>query len=142
MLTEKDLTLITLLKENGRMSVADLARKLNVSRTAAQARLEKLENNGTIAGYSLRLGQEVSAHQVKALVMIKAPPRVRTSVEAHLKKIHALSALYSISGAFDLACVLSAQSVSALDHVIDVIGNIEGVTDTMSSVILSTKIDR
>ena len=48
----KDEQLIGLLRENARLSVSDLARRLNVSRTAAQVRLEKLERSGVIAGYS------------------------------------------------------------------------------------------
>lgn len=142
MLSEKDLKLISLLKENARLSVSELARQLHVSRTAAQARLEKLENNGVITGYSLSLGNEFMEKQVKALVMIKSPPRTRLHLETQLKKIISLTALHSISGTFDLAAVLTAQSVGELDKMIDEIGQIDGVTDTMSSVILSTKVDR
>jgi len=142
MLSDKDIKLISLLNENARMSVSELARLLHVSRTAAQARLEKLENKGVITGYNLRLGREYSEHQVKALIMIKSPPSTRTTVEARLKKVMTLSTLHSISGAFDLAAIITAQSVGELDQVIDEIGTIEGVIETMSSIILSTKIDR
>ncbi len=140
MLPDKDGKLISLLQKNARLSVAEIARQLNVSRTAAQARLEKLENNNVIAGYSVRLSEEYNERQVKALVMIKSPPSNRISVEAELRKVDKLSTLYSISGAFDLVAVLTAQSIGDLDRVIDQVGQIEGVMDTMSSVILSTKI--
>ena len=53
-----------------------------------------------------------------------------------------LTSLYSISGAFDLYAIISAASVGELDTAIDAIGRLDGVDDTMSSVILSTKIDR
>ncbi len=46
MTTEADLTLIALLRENARASTADLARRLGVSRTTVQSRIEKLENVG------------------------------------------------------------------------------------------------
>jgi DNA-binding Lrp family transcriptional regulator len=142
MLNEKDIKLLSLLNEDARQSVSELARKLNVSRTAAQARLEKLENNGVITGYNVKLGKEFTEHQVKALVMIKSPPSNRSAIETELRKIITLSTLYSISGAFDLAAVLTAQSVGELDQVIDKIGAIDGVQETMSSIILSTKISR
>jgi DNA-binding Lrp family transcriptional regulator len=63
-------------------------------------------------------------------------------VEVQLKQIVSLTKLYSISGAFDLVAVLAAQSVGDLDNVIDQIGTIDGVSETMSSIILSTKVDR
>ncbi|MGR3292269.1 MAG: Lrp/AsnC family transcriptional regulator, partial [Paracoccaceae bacterium] len=54
-LTEKDETLIGLLRENGRRSVSEIARRMSASRTAVQVRLQKLERNGVIQGYSVKL---------------------------------------------------------------------------------------
>ena len=50
-----DRQLIALLRENARIPVAEIARKLGISRSTAQSRLEKLERNGTIAGYAVKL---------------------------------------------------------------------------------------
>lgn len=141
-INDKDEQLIALLRQNARLSVSDLARKLNVSRTSAQVRLEKLQRSGIIAGYTVRLSQQSQASRVRALVMIKSAPAVRLSIEQALSKFSNLTTLYSISGAFDLVAEISTRSVGELDKVIDRIGAIEGVDDTLSSVILSTKIDR
>jgi hypothetical protein len=43
---------------------------------------------------------------------------------------------------FDIALVIAAQSVEDLDQLIDKIGILDGVIDTQSSIILSTKVDR
>lgn len=139
---DKDEIMLAILRENARTSVSDLARRLNVSRTAAQARLDKLERNGIIQGYSVKLAPSYEKQYVKALVMIKSPPQKRQLVERALNRVPALTSLYSISGAFDLAAVLMAQGVEELDSLIDEIGRFDGVTDTMSSVILSTKVER
>ena len=50
-LNDKDRELLFLLSENARMPVAELARRLDLSRTTVQARLERLEGQGVIAGY-------------------------------------------------------------------------------------------
>ena len=52
-----DRNILTLLGADARMSVATLARRLKVARSTIQARLERLETNGTIAGYTLKLGE-------------------------------------------------------------------------------------
>jgi DNA-binding Lrp family transcriptional regulator len=140
--SDKDEHLIALLRENARLSVSEIARQLSVSRTAAQMRLEKLERNGVIEGYSVQLSASFLKERVRALVMIKSPPGNRSKIESALSEIAQLIKLYSISGAFDLAAVISAVSVGDLDAAIDKIGGLDGVDDTMSSVILSTKIDR
>jgi DNA-binding Lrp family transcriptional regulator len=139
---DKDRELLALLKDNARMPISELARKLNVSRTAAQARLSRLERSGVINGYTIRLSDSYQENNIKAIIMIKLPPKRRAKVEQTLKAIPELTSLYSISGTFDLSTIVTARSVPELDKIIDQIGALEGVEETQSSVILSTKIDR
>ena len=138
----KDEVLIGLLRENGRLSVSEIARRMSASRTAVQARLQKLERNGVIEGYSVKLSSDYLEQKVRALVMIKFSPGKRKQIEAALSGIPQLISLYSISGVYDMAAIVSASSMSALDLLIDKIGSLEGIDQTMSSIILSTKIDR
>ena len=141
-MANQDEQLIGLLRENGRLSVSEIARKMSVSRTAAQMRLQKLERNGVIDGYSVKLSSGYLENQVRALVMIKFPPAKRAEIEKALSAIKSLTSLYSISGTFDMACMISAPAMGKLDETIDKIGCLEGIDETMSSIILSTKIDR
>ncbi len=141
-ISPKDEQMISLLRGNARLSVSEIARRLSVSRTAAQMRLEKLERNGVIDGYTVRLSSRFLKDRVSALVMIKSPPGNRPRVENALSKMRQLTSLYSISGVFDLYAIVSAPSVGELDAAIDAIGRLDGVDDTMSSVILAPKIDR
>lgn len=141
-LAPQDENLIRLLRENGRISVSEIARQMSVSRTAAQMRLQKLERNGVIEGYSVKLSSAYLGKQVRALVMLKFPPNKRAGIENVLMANQLLTALYSISGEFDMAGVVSAPTMGELDTIIDKIGCIEGIEKTMSTIILSTKIDR
>jgi DNA-binding Lrp family transcriptional regulator len=88
------------------------------------------------------LSEQSLANRVSALVMIKSSPSNRFAVEKILSKFSNLTTLYSISGAFDLVAEISTSSVGELDIAIDRIGALDGVDDTLSSVILSTKIER
>ncbi len=138
----KDEQLIALLRGNGRMPVSEIARRLSSSRTAVQMRLQKLERNGVIQGYTVKLSAGYQAGRVRALVMIKFPPGLRAGVESALTAIDQVASLHSISGVYDLAAVVAAGSMAELDGVLDQIGCLEGLDETMSSIILSTKIDR
>ncbi len=141
-LTDKDQQLIALLQQNGRLSVSEMARKLSVSRTAVQMRLQKLERNGVINGYTVTLSPTYLEKRVQALVMIKLSAGSREKIEAELSAINQLTSLYSISGIFDMSGVISARSMAELDVIIDKIGCMIGIDETMSSIILSTKFDR
>ncbi len=141
-LTEKDRELLSLLGENARTPVATLAKKLFLSRTTVQARLERLEREGVIVGYGVRLSDEYSSSLVRAHILITIAPKALSQVTSSLEKVKAVIALHSVSGTFDLIAIIEAPSISELDQLIDQIGIIEGVERTLSSIILSTRISR
>lgn len=141
-LNAKDEQLIEILRENARVSVSEMARQMSSSRTAVQMRLQKLERNGTIDGYGVRLSSSFGNRRLQALIMVKFAPKNRDRIEAELCAIRQLTSLFSISGEFDMAGIISAGTMGQLDVLIDKIGCLDGVEETKSSIILSTKLDR
>lgn len=140
--TDKDRELLGLLSENARMPVTELARRLGLARTTVQTRIDKLEEDGVIAGYGLRLSDGYMGSLVRAHVLITIAPKALPVVTKSLEAIREVTTLHSVSGSFDLIAVLAAPSISVLDLMIDKIGEITGVERTLSSVILSTRISR
>ncbi|MCF1482897.1 MULTISPECIES: Lrp/AsnC family transcriptional regulator [Rhizobium/Agrobacterium group] len=140
--SDKDRELLALLGENARMPVATLARRLGLSRTTVQARLERLEREGVIAGYGLRLSDAYQSALIRAHVMITMAPKALSSVTAELAAIPQVTALHSVNGPYDLIAMLAAPSIQELDRLIDRIGELSGVERTLSSIILSTRIAR
>lgn len=141
-ITDKDRELIALLSENAREHTASIARKLGLSRTTVQARIERLESAGIIKGYGLRLSDDYEQGLVKAHILVTIAPKTLPRITAELSELREVRALHSVSGNFDLIVVVAAESISELDRVIDFIGEIKGVERTLSSVILSTRIER
>jgi len=139
---EKDRALISLLAENARLPVASLAKKLGLSRTTIQARMERLERAGIITGYGVRLSDSYQNAMIRAHILITIAPKSLAQVTLDLKKITHLSELHSVSGNFDLIAMITAPSIGELDALIDRIGHIDGVERTLSSIILSTRICR
>lgn len=137
-----DQALIALLRENARAPTADLARQLGLSRTTVQSRLERLERRGIITGYGVRVADAYEQGLIKAHVLITAAPKLARRVEGELRTMTAVRTLHSVSGAFDLIAIVGAPSVAELDGLVDQIGQMEGVERTLTSVILSTRIDR
>jgi DNA-binding Lrp family transcriptional regulator len=142
MLDATDSALIALLRENARIGHAQAARRLNLSRTTVQARVESLERRGIIAGYTLRLSEEISRRMVRAHVTIVVAPKTSAGVVTTLQRMPEMRALHSVAGVFDLLAVIEAEDVPSLDAAIDRIGALGGVERTQSSIILSTKFER
>ncbi|NTF31243.1 Lrp/AsnC family transcriptional regulator [Rhizobium skierniewicense] len=141
-INEKDRALLSLLADNARMPVAELARTLGLSRTTVQARIERLEADGVIAGYGIKLSDAYLSGLVRAHVLITIAPKALAGVTAALAAIKEVTTLHSVSGSFDLIAILTAPSIADLDRLIDGIGALDGVERTLSSVILSTRISR
>ena len=139
MATESEERLISVLREDVRATISDIARKLNVSRATVQARITKLEREGVIEGYTLLLGKEYLNQYVSAHVAIAVEQKSSSIVSSGLMKINEVSAVHAISGEYDMIAVIHAKNTEQLSHLIDDIGNLEGVVRTNTSVILETK---
>jgi DNA-binding Lrp family transcriptional regulator len=137
-----DRMLLNLLRENARTSTAELARKLHLSRTTVQSRIERLERNHVVAGYTIKVPDEVEASLVRTFVLITLAPKRSASIEAALRRIPEVRTLHSVSGPFDLLAIIAADSIGALDAAIDRIGLLDGVERTTSAIVLSTRIER
>ena len=137
-----DRDLLALLQANARDSTANLARKLGVARTTVLARLGRLERDGVIVGYTVRLGQEITDRAVHAYVGISTEPKSARDVTRRLNRLPELRQLCSVSGEFDYIALLRAESTSRLDALLDEIGEIDGVVKTTTSVVLAMRTDR
>ncbi len=141
-LTVKDQALLTVLGQNARASITDIAGQLNISRSTAQKRLERLEQSGVIDGYTVRLSQSYLDKEIRAHVLIIVRARDTAAIIGKMKKYDEIKTVYSVSGQFDLIAEVAAMDISRLDSIIDQIIEIDGVERTESSIILSTRLKK
>lgn len=141
-ITPADDLLLSLLREDARASTADIARRLGLSRTTVQNRIARLESQGVIAGYTVRINDELERNRIRAHILITLRPKQMPAVVKALQAMHEVRVLYSISGGFDLIAQAVAGSVGEMDALTDAIGAIDGVERTTTSIILSTKFER
>ena len=142
MLSDAEQALLSLLRETARASTAELARKLGVSRTTVQSRIERLEQRGIISGYGVKLSADYEHGLVKAHVLLTVTPKLADKVVRALQALPSVRTLHSVSGNFDMIVIVDAPSIRDLDALLDQIGAMDGVERTSSSIILSTRIDR
>ncbi|MGB3844352.1 MAG: Lrp/AsnC family transcriptional regulator [Sphingopyxis sp.] len=141
-LDEIDERLLTLLRDDARQTIAQLAKELGISRGAIYARLARLEDADVVAGYTVRLGTAFAASRVRAHMMIKTLPRFHREVETALAALPQVQAIHAISGEYDIIAMLEAEDGVQLNELIDDVGLLDGVERTTTSVILATKIER
>ena len=135
---DTDRQLIALLRDNARASVASLAKVLRVSRGTVQNRLNKLEADGTIVGYTARLRPQAEAHRIRALMTVAVEGNRIDQVLGSLRGDPAVSALHTTNGRWDIVAELQADSLASFDRVLGRIRLLEGIANTETSLLLST----
>ncbi|MCJ0825978.1 Lrp/AsnC family transcriptional regulator [Luteimonas sp. 50] len=141
-LSRADEALLAVLRENARASAAEIARRLKLSRTTVQSRIQRLERLGVIAGYTVRVGEDFSRERIRALIMVTVLPKQMPAVVEALRAMPELRSVQSVSGAWDLVALAIVPTVGEMDELTDRIGALPGVERTTSSLVLSTKFER
>jgi DNA-binding Lrp family transcriptional regulator len=133
-----DRKLIGLLRENARTPATTLARLLKVARGTVQNRLAKLERDGTITGYTIRVRPSVDERRISALMTIAVEGNRTEPVVRALRGNPTVVTLYTTNGRWDLVAELRADSLQAFDQTLSAIRRIDGISGTETSLLLST----
>lgn len=141
-LDAQDRRLLSLLREDARLPTAALARELGVARTTVVQRLKRLERDGIVGGYTVRMSSRMQANTLRVHVLLSVDAKKGDAVIGGLRGIPQVRAAYAISGAFDALAFVECETTDEIDKVLDQIGALPGVQRTQSSLVLSVKFDR
>lgn len=133
-----DSELVTLLRHNGRMSVTDLAVELGVSRATIRSRMDRLEKNGHILGYTVILRADAVDLPVRGITMIEIEGRAAEKVVDILASFPEISQIHTTNGRWDLIVELGAATLTDLDGVLRRIRLVPGVSGSETSLLLAT----
>lgn len=127
-----------MLRQNARESVATLAGKLGVSRGTVTNRMERLEREGLIVGYSVRLRPDVQPEVLRAWMSIEIVGNDTRRVMASLLGEPGVAALHSTNGRWDLLAELQVASLEELSRVLERIRLIKGISNSETSIHLES----
>lgn len=134
-----DRQLISLLRADARRPVASLAKALRVSRGTVQNRMRKLEGEGTIVGYTVRLKPQAERHHIRALMTVAVEGNRSEVVLKTLAGDPAVEALHTTNGRWDIVAELRADTLEAFDGVLSRIRLLDGIASTETSLLLNTR---
>ncbi|HMI37456.1 MAG TPA: Lrp/AsnC family transcriptional regulator, partial [Steroidobacteraceae bacterium] len=99
---ELDHQLIAQLRTNARIPVSALAKGLHVARGTVQNRLAKLERDGIIVGYTVRLRSQLDEQRITALMTIAVEGNRADTVLRALRGDPAIQTLHTTNGRWDI----------------------------------------
>jgi DNA-binding Lrp family transcriptional regulator len=134
-----DHRLLALLRSDARESVASLAKKLGVARGTVQNRMARLEKDGTIVGYSVRLKPDIQEqNQIRAVMTIAVEGNQVDGVVKALRGEPAVASVHSTNGRWDLVAELRTDTLASFDRVLAKISRMPGVSSSETSLLLTT----
>lgn len=133
---ELDREILAHLERDGRVSMADLGRRVGLSRTATLARVRRLEDSGVIAGYhaDVRADVETPSHEARVGLVLRTP-----DVGAYVRRLSAFPELQeaeTVTGEFDLMARFATDSAVRLDEIIDRISGWRETVRTTTWIVL------
>jgi DNA-binding Lrp family transcriptional regulator len=138
-----DHQIVALLRENARRSFQDIGSNVSLSAPAVKRRVDRLEREGVIRGYSANLDPAAFGWNTHAFVELfcegsMSGEEVREAVTAHPE----VEGAYTIAGAPSAILHLRAADTAHLETALERIRDIQGVTRTQTQVVLSTLFER
>lgn len=131
-----DRRLLDLLAADGRRSMAELGRRIGLSRTATLARVTRLEREGVIRGYHAEVTLAPHAdHVARVAIVVKT-----RDVAAYIRRLLAIDECYeveSVAGEYDLLARFSAETAGRLDEILDRLNAWRDTVRTTTFVVLS-----
>ena len=135
---ELDRRIIAHLRGDGRASFAKLADAIGVARGTVQNRLDRLAETGTLLGFTVRIREDYDDRRVHAVMMIEVVGKSTTQVIRKLRGIPEIASLHTTNGKWDLVADIRAGSLSDFDRVLREIRMIDGVSNSETSLLLSS----
>jgi DNA-binding Lrp family transcriptional regulator len=133
-----DQKLIALPRTDARAAVATLAGKLGVSRGTVTNRIAKLEDEGLITGYTVKLRPDAQPNQISAWMSITVEGNQTRAVIGTRLAEQGVAALHDTNGRWDLLAELRAANLGELAEVLERVRLIKGIAGTETSIHLQT----
>jgi Lrp/AsnC family leucine-responsive transcriptional regulator len=134
-----DMAIIALLREDARRTLADIAERVSLSAPAVKRRVDRLERDGVITGYTVEVDHAALGLPLEAFT------ELRFAGDASVEEIAAVAAgipevqtVFTTAGDPDALAWIRVRDVEDLKRVIDLLRRSGGVTGTKTMMVLGT----
>jgi len=133
-----DQQLLALLRHDGRRSISDLAAELGVSRATVRSRMERMERDGDIVGYTVILRSDAISMPVRGIMAIEVEGRAADRIIQVLGGFSEISAIHTTNGRWDIIVELGTDSLTDFDAVLRRIRLVPGIGASETNLLLAT----
>lgn len=133
-----DVAIIAALRRDPRVSIAELARAVDIARGTAYSRLDRLEREGVITGYGPDVDEVRAGYSVLAFTTLEISQGSHDETIGRLRRIGEILEIHTVTGGGDLLCRVVARSNDHLHEILQQVVAIPSVTRTETQLSLSS----
>ena len=134
-----DQAILAELQRDGRVSVADLARRISLSASSTADRLRRLADGGVITGYTALLAPEALGYPITAFVRLRYPLGNHKPLHDLLGTTPEIIEVHHVTGDDCFILKLLARSMTDLERLA---GKMAGLGSITTSVVYSSPLER
>lgn len=121
-LDDRDLRMLAILREEGRISKADLAKRINLSAAPCWERLKRLEDAGIIVGYRAEVSlRKIAAHIVVLMAVELEQHRAEDFAlfERAIAPLDEIVTCWAVGGGFDYIMQIVTRDIDSYQRLVD-----------------------
>lgn len=135
---ETDLQILSMLRENARVSLKNIAEKTFLSSTAVSARIEKLEESGYIKGYHAHLNPQAFGLNIKAFINLELEPIRKQEFYPYIRSCKNVVECNCVTGDYSMLLKVVFASTDDLDGFIN---ELQHFGRTKTQIVFSTPVE-
>lgn len=141
-----DRNILRVLQRNGRMSVAEVAERVNLSPTPCWNRIRRLEQSGVIKGYAALVDPAKLGVPIEVVVHVTLDRHEQFAIKKFVDALTAIPEVVqcvSLSGQYDALLRIQVADLPAFDRLLmHQLAKVPGVAHFSSSFVLNHLIER
>ena len=137
-LDRTDIKLIKLLQDNARYSLKYLAEQVCLSTPAVSSRVDKLEKNGYIKGYTAVIDRNALGFSITAFINLEVEPVQKKEFYPYIEKVHNVVECNCVTG--DYSMLIEGLFVSTIE-LDQFIGELQHFGRTRTQIVFSTSVE-
>ncbi|HYB93178.1 MAG TPA: Lrp/AsnC family transcriptional regulator [archaeon] len=135
-LDDLDKNILSMLQDDARISLADVARKVKVSEGTVHLRIKKMRKMGVIKGFYTIIAPDKVGKNLTAFIFVKADPVKYPNVLDSIIAMGDVYEIYDVTGEFYAVLKVRTNDMKSLTKLIDEMGAIKGIVSTQTLVVL------
>lgn len=133
-----DRMILDILQKNARTSLKQIASEVFLSSPATAARIEKLEKEGILTGYSANINRQKLGYHITAFINLEMPPTQKPTFYPFIKNCPNVLECNCVTGQYSMLVKVAFPSTQELDAFI---GQIQKFGNTQTQIVFSTAVE-